>query len=224
MKKTIFLLEFGDNCNDQLVTHLEKSNYNIMRYDIFENENTPLNNIIPLDYLIIGDVNGDNSNNNHFTNLFKSFISNQIESSTTSVSSTLSSNIFNIIKKNNMRPILGIGYGCLVLGLYYRCTICRKESIGHMNQHVIIDHRFKITRLIKQDYQTNQKSSVVSFTNTTNRLVIPNTSDIDLIIFSAEDQFDPCGFKFQTDHYGVMFSLTCDNYGKNILNNFLSHT
>lgn len=206
MKRCVLVVEFGNNAyNNKLIEHL-KPRYHVERYDLFANKRITTHDYNKIDYLILGGAK-NTIGIKKLLKLPKQAVFNPLYEA------------FDIIKKMRSKPILGTGYGCLVLGLYYRCTV---EALSHPNdntkQHLIVDHRYKINRL-----QTNGSINMYVTFNNKNRLLTADDSEVDLIAFSAENKFDPCGFRFSTNHYGFLFRLIDTRYGKNILNNFLIH-
>ena len=206
MKQCVLVLEFGKNVyNDNLVEYL-KPKYIVKRYDLFQDKNIKNHDYSTIDYLILGGAKytiGINKllklpKNATFNPLYEAYA---------------------IINQLKHKPILGVGYGCLVLGLYYKCSVDKLSNPNHnRKQHLIIDHRYKINR-----FPSNESTNMLITFNNKNKLNVPSESGIDVIAFSAENIFDSCGFRFNTKHYGFLFRLIDTKFGKNFLNNFFSY-
>jgi hypothetical protein len=198
--KSILLLEIGNHLYDNDLSVILKEKYKITRHDVYTH--TILENFDEFDYLILGCL----KDTDEIYNLEKISSDDPIHK------------VFYIIKQFRYKPVLGYGYGCCVLGVYYNCKIVPLDIRNENDkQHLIIDNRYKITKTTLNPSKLN-----ATFDNKY-KLIVPMNNSIDLVVFCAKPSFDPCGFKFFMNNYGFLFILDSE-YGKIILENFLSHS
>ena len=203
--KSVLLVVFGSNrYNDRTKTMLESNHCKVMKYNVFKDTRVQEFNLSEFDCLILG--GGKKTISIYkLLNLPKNASNNPLYET------------YNIIKHFKNKPILSYGYGCLVLGLYYKCAIKPLDEVNKNDkQHIIVDHRYRITK------STIDPSKIKVTFNNKNMLVTPSHNPTDAIMFRAKNKFEPCGFRFDTTHYGFLFRLIDSEYGKRLLLNFMN--
>ena len=206
----ILVLEFGSNkYNKQVVNYLKSTHKcTITTYDLFKNNLVKTMDIDQFDCLLIGGAKKTISLRKLIT-LEKNAKNNPLQEA------------YAIIKRFWNKPILAYGYGCMLLGLYYKCDVVPLEEPNvNDHQHIIVDHRYKINKINKTEMGPHEIT--VTFNNH-NTLHIPRDNFlVEPLMFRAKQRFDPCGFRFDAMHYGFIFRLIDSKYGKNIIENFFS--
>ena len=202
--KSILFVDFGNNkYNTRTIKHLESNGYFVTKYNVFKD--TSVKNIDPNMYSCLMLGGGKKTISIYkLLDLPKNKDNNPLYET------------YKIINDFQNKPILAYGYGCIILGLYYRCGVHPlKEPNTNESQHIIVDHRYKINRS-KMDPNVIK----VKFNNK-NTIVIPQSNATDTIVFQAKNKFEPSGFRFNTNHYGFLFRLIDSEYGNMVINNFL---
>lgn len=206
MKKTksVFMVVFGINpYNIKTQKYLEEQGYTVTKYNVFENTSIQKINATNFDCLILG--------GGKKTISIYQLLDRPKNANTNPLYET-----YGIINQFKDKPILSYGYGCLVLGLYYKCAVKPlTEPNKNDTQHIIVDNRYKINK-------SNLIPSNIKVTfNNENTIVVPEHNTSDTIMFQAKNRFEPCGFRFNTNHYGFLFRLVNSKYGQSIMSNFL---
>lgn len=202
--KSILFIVFGSNrYNDRTKKMLESNHCKVTKYNVFKDTSIKAFDLSKFDCLVLG--GGKKTISIYkLLDLPKNASNNPLYET------------YDIIKHFQNKPILSYGYGCLVLGLYYRCAIKPlHEPNRNERQHIIIDHRYRMTK-------SNIDPTEIKVTfNNNNMLVIPPHNPTDTIMFRAKNKFEPCGFRFDRIHYGFLFRLIDSEYGKRLLLNFM---
>ena len=206
----ILFIQFGkNNFNNKTIQHLLRTydKINITTYDVLKEKTLfPFDELSKYDALIIG-------GSKKSTSVLKLI---QYKKKYNTNNNNPIDEIFHMIYLFNEKPILGFGYGCQILALYYGCDINKLEVNNRNKQlNINIDQRYLINKNI------NKTCIKVTFNNSFNITTNINDNEIKTLAYIS-NTFEPIAFKFMfKHHYGFLFRLIDSQFGITILDNFI---
>lgn len=209
MKKQVLFIDFSNNKNNKkTISYLHKKlNVKIDVYDVFESKSVKRINVNEYNGLILGGGKDTIS------------IDRLLNSHNKTVATNPLYEVYDIIKLFNNLPILGIGYGCNLLGSFYGCRLHKLEVENNEKMiGVRFDNRYKI-------HTEKNNNSLMLFNN---KYIIDDSmcSNVKSIAKTIhETKMMNIGFRFMNkEHYGYTCRLIHHkySYGKHIIQNFIS--